>query len=369
MKNISSFWTGVRVECLNRLEAVGVLASCCLLAFCGRGADEAVPPTPSELLGRFAATQEKQSSFVLKCEDKVESIGTGRAAAFLLQEAREVRTDGQRCYIHTLESQGSDGIPNLPMWRLWDGRRMFTYSHSTRPEDDYLIIDRISVREANLESQGYDQGPSRGYLAQDKERVDVILLQASKSSVRRKTERVGDSDWWVLDATTPRGKYVLWLDPRHGDNLAKAEVEKMAGDRDRDTILPKKTFIRASVVNARFATVNGVWVPIEAQSTFEIRGPEQWFRAKTSHRITEFLVSPDHRKLDSFRLMSIRNGAQVVISGAPKTPAGRWRDGRIIDAQGNSVELTGFGYDPLPESSKGGEKAETNHTKPFRVLK
>jgi hypothetical protein len=45
---------------------------------------------------------------------------------------------------------------------------MFTYSHSNRPENDYLIIDKISPQKANLESQGYDQGPARDFSARTK---------------------------------------------------------------------------------------------------------------------------------------------------------------------------------------------------------
>ena len=39
---------------------------------------DAYEVTAEELLQKFAATQEGQKSFVLKCEDNVESTGTGR---------------------------------------------------------------------------------------------------------------------------------------------------------------------------------------------------------------------------------------------------------------------------------------------------
>jgi hypothetical protein len=320
-------------------------------------AAEAPPPAPGELLQRFAATQDKQRSFILKCEDTVESIGTGRDEPFRLREVREVRTDGARCYIHTAESQGNDNLPNLPLWRLWDGQRMFTYSHSNRPEHDYLIIDRISPREANLEGQAYDHGPARGFLGQDKERVDVILRQASKTSVRRRPERVGDSDCWVIDGVTSRGHYTLWIDPQHGYNLAKAEVRRKPGDRDRGHLFPKDSSEQASVLNVRFEQIAGAWVPTESEAVFETRSPGGWFRATTRHRIRDIVLQPDHQARDSFALMPIRNGAKVVIAGAAKTPAGRWRDGVILDAQGTRVDLARLGYEPLPVPRKAGENA------------
>ena len=337
----------------SHLRTAVALAAAELAVWCLAASGEGRPPTAGELLQQFAATQDQQRSFILKCEDTVESTGTGRAEPFRLREVREVRTDGERCYIHTSESQGNDGFPNLPVWRLWDGNRMFTYSHGNRPESDYLIMDRISPQKANLEAQAYDQGPGRGYLCQDKERMEVILRQATKISVRERTARVGDWDCWVIDAVVPRGKYTLWIDPQHGYHLAKAEVEKKGGDRHHDTFLPKDTSIRASVVNARFSRFDALWVPVESQSTWEVRSPESWFVSKASHKITEFTANPDHQKLGSFELMPIRNGAQVAIPGAPKTPAGRWRDGRIIDAQGRQVDLSQFGYETLPIQPKG----------------
>ncbi len=348
-----------------RLAMLLIAASCSFVALCLCAADEPGPPAAEELLHRFAATQEKQKSFILRCEDKVESTGTGRSMPFLLREVREVRTDGERCYIYTSESQGNDGLPNFPMWRLWDGRRMFTYTHASHPEDDYLIIDKISVSQANLEAQGYDHGPSRGYLSQDKERVDVILRQASKMAVRPRTERIGDSDCWVIDAATPRGKYTLWIDPQHGYHLAKAEVEKKQGDRD--TRLPKNTSMRSSVVNARFLRVEELWVPVESQGNFEVRTPGNWFLAKTQHHINEIMLNPDHQ--NSFALMAIRNGTKVVIAGAPRTPAGHWRDGQIIDLEGKPVDLARFGYAPLPDSGKRGENAAGRSVIPVRTWK
>jgi len=343
--------------------AVANFAASCLAA-----SGEGRPPTAGEVLQRFADTQDQQRSFILKCEDTVESTGTGRSTPFRIREVREVRTDGERCYIHTSESEGNNGFPNLPLWRLWDGRQMLTYSHARQPQNDYLIIDKISVSKANLEGQGYDHNPSRGYLGQDKERMDAILRHASKISVRLQTERVGNSDCWVIDAVAPQGKYTVWVDPQHGYNLAKAEVHKGEGDRERDTVLPKNTTVRSSVVNVRFSSVAGTWVPMEAQSTLEWRTPEGWSLAKTTHKITEITLNPDHQKARSFALMPIRNGAQVVIAGAPQTPAGRWIDGEIIDTDGNRVDVTRLGYGPLPDPTKRNNNASGRTGTPDRVL-
>ncbi len=180
--------------------------------------------------------------------------------------------------------------------------------------------------------------------------MDVILRQASNISVRPRTERVGDSECWVIDAVTPRGGYTLWIDPPHGHNLAKAEVKKKQGDFDRDSLVPKNTSIHSSVLNARFSLVDGLWVPVEAQSTLEVGAPEGRFLAKTWHKINGISLNPDHQ--NSFALMVIRNGAKVVVAGAPRTPRGHWRDGQIIDFQGNTVDLAQFGYAPLPDWSK-----------------
>lgn len=329
-------------------RVMSVLPCCWLLAFSPCHTSEAKAPAAEELLRNFAASQDQQRSFILKCEATVESTRSGRDAPFRLREVREVRTDGERCYVHTSESRGNDGLPNLPVWRLWDGRRMFTYSHSTRPEHDYLMIDRISPQRANLGAQAYDRGPSRGYLGQDQERVDAILRQATKIFVRPRPERMGNSDCWVVEGVTPRGKYTLWIDPQHGYHLAKAEVTRQPGDRDRDHWFPKDASEQAGVVNVRFEQIAGLWVPMESESTFQTRNPDGWLQSKARHRITEIILQPDHSARRSFALMPIRNGAKVVIEGAPKTPAGRWHDGGIVDGQGNRVDLVRLGYDPLP---------------------
>ena len=115
-------------------------------------------------------------------------------------------------HIFNMEGMGSNGM-TMPM--------MLCYAMSKRAVP---MIKKALV----LETQGKNVGIhdiSPGMVL-----TDLILKNAHKISVQDKTDIVGEVECYVINALTKRGKYIIWIAPKYGYNIAKAEVRRSAGD-------------------------------------------------------------------------------------------------------------------------------------------
>ena len=115
------------------------------------------------------------------------------------------------------------------------GRQVISsYSRDSRSERNdlgRLIIEKGESKNAknairDIISVGFEGHELMGIFYGDYERIDSVLRKADTISVRKETEQVGESDCFVIDANAGGGKYTVWIDPKHGYNIAKGRVQR-----------------------------------------------------------------------------------------------------------------------------------------------
>jgi hypothetical protein len=282
--------------------------------------------TVSELLDRYAATQNKLKSFIAKAESKIEYTGK---ASRTENETYEFRTDGQQVNHRATFWDGVIATREKPSYKsfLWDGKSLIEYKQQTPALGGYRVfIENKDESKKRMIATQYKGAALMGICAGDYERVDSILRKADTISVLDRTERVGDANCYVIDAATKRGRYKLWLDPQHDYNIAKMEVQRKKGDLVRNTgrVETSMSFVLDGV---GFKKVGDVWVSMEAdmrQEEDNRAGVVKWH-----HKRIEMVLNPDHNALHSFVADDIPDGTKVSISGLANTEY-TWRNGKPV---------------------------------------
>ncbi len=317
-------------------------------------------PTAFELLDKFAETQDKLQSLIIKYETstygasssvfgQLPRIPKGGTGSF-----NEIRFDDKRVYWHTCMwghvGMRAEPIPRdkpLHLFRLWDGEVFFSYGVS-EDKDKYASSPFGTVK-INHYKNNVEKGqniykintrlPLQGYCYEDKERVDVMLRQADNLSVRNKLERIGESDCYVIDAKGKHGTYRVWIDPAHGYNIAQTEVRRTTGDLRRGNPMGGKAKLFYSLKNIRFQKINNVWIPMEADRKInQTYGGGRFWNISGHIKRTEVIINPDHDSLGSFVPDDIMNGAKVYIRGVPRIKY-TWQDGKVVDKDGREVDV------------------------------
>jgi hypothetical protein len=193
-------------------------------------------------------------------------------------------------------------------------------------------------------SPGHAGAGVMGYFLGDDgsgERVDQVLRDAQRIQVRDRLEPVGRSRCYVVDAVTKRGKYTIWIDPKHGYNIAKAEVFREARQCDAvftESWKGKIKMFYTSLSNVRFKRIQDVWVPMEADGEFDSESIRSKDWGKWHYKRTEVVLNPDHEALRSFYPDDIPTGTEVMGGFAGSAPG---RDGDDIEDVGEFTWLPG----------------------------
>jgi RNA polymerase sigma factor (sigma-70 family) len=313
--------------------------------------------TVKTLLDKYAQTRNKFNSFTGKTENTIEleinptSSGSRFEYSHLKNYNKiEFRYDGtkvSRCEhlwgdINTVLTNVTENDPYYRSIFYNDNLRlMIRYLKSDKNDLGRVEIDK-EVKQKLAEqtlARGYKGHEILGYIEGDDERFDFILKNlATDISVRGKTEDVNGSQCYVIDAETKKGKYVIWLDPAHGYNIAKAEVTRTGGNLRNGNDPPIKTGDKEyrSMSNVKFRQIDGIWIPVEADIYYNYNltaefGYTYW--EKIHHKVIDFKINPDHDALGSFRLDDIPNGATVRFIDSLNTPY-TWNDGKVVDSSG-----------------------------------
>jgi hypothetical protein len=315
-------------------------------------------PTASELLDKLTQTQDKLQSFIIKGKTSTEysmsvplfSPEHIRANNEKYYQLWEVRTDGNRATsrVHTWGTPDVTVgcIPeNNPsyMSHTWDGQKYWNY---TRHYDDSGIsvinMERNEwENKALLGAQG--SGLVKSIYPASQEPANIVLREARSISVQDKAETINGVECYVIDADTRCGKYKVWIDPEHGYNIAKAQVQLRKGENYSFLGRPFETAgdkLSYNLENVRFEKFDDVWVPVEAdiRSHRVLRADRGSFgKAKTHIKITGVTLNPDHDALGSFLPDDIRDGAMVGIVEIPKITY-TWQDGKVVDEKGREVD-------------------------------
>jgi hypothetical protein len=142
-------------------------------------------------------------------------------------------------------------------------------------------------------------------------------------------ELVGQSQCYVIDAISKRGKYTLWIDPEHGHNIAKAEVfrdprECVATIGERAKGMTRSMY--CSIRNVRFKKIEDIWVPVEADTQRRSENTAGSVLLQEIHlKRTEVILNPDHEALRSFYPDDIPPEVEIMgfdSDGSPPERAG-----------------------------------------------
>ena len=272
--------------------------------------------TVSELLKKYAETQDKLRSFIAKGESTIEYIKIPRQSGRMQKELCEFRTDGDRVnHRGSVRDKVLSKYKALYKFFLWDGESFIHYRQGSQLTDSTVFIEKNDESKKRMIATEYKGAPLMGICGGDYDRIDSILRKADNISLRQKTEQVGNSQCYVIDAVTKRGEYRVWICPEHGYNIAKIEQKKRKAD-----LIGSSERVKIGMLfllkNVRFEKIDEVWVPVEAdmkQYQDDRISIIQWH-----HKRTKMTLNPDHNALGSFVPDDIPEGTKVTIPGNRK---------------------------------------------------
>jgi len=273
--------------------------------------------TVQDLLDKYRAAQDKLQSFIAKGKSTIEKNNKKE------ETISEFRFDSDRVS-HRIHFQDTTS-PYKSF--LWDGKSFIEYIQAGRSKNNRAFIAKNDGRKKEMIAAEYKGAPLMGICAGDYERIDSVLGKAETISLRIQTEQIEKAECYVIDAVTKRGKYTLWLDPQHGYNIAKIEVQRKKGDLIGD-MKSLTTDMLFSLKNVRFEQIDAVWVPIEAD--MQQTGGSQGKTTKWHHKRTEMVLNPDHNTLGSFVADDIPDGTKVIFPGRFDKTTYVWQDGKPV---------------------------------------
>lgn len=301
------------------------------------GKDNLVPDnlTALDLLVRFRATQNKLKSFAAKAETVIEHADSVRKSGGRKRELCEFSFDGERVCHRRFSWDGVFTTREKPAYEsfLWDGKALIQYRQGSNATNSSVFITRDKGKKEQMVATRYKGAPLMGICGGDYERVDLILGKASRISLRDRTELVGKSWCYVIDAETQRGNYSVWIDPEHGCNISEIKVQRAKGDMIYEG-RPAETGMSFTLRNVRFEEIDDVWVPMEADIE-QIRDGQS---TSCRHKRTKMILNPDHKTLGSFVADDIPNGTSVVLPGVYGKQY-KWHNGKVVTKDGSNVSF------------------------------
>ena len=331
----------------------------------------------SELLNKYTENQDKLKSFICKWEasTQMDALLTEPPYNALLGKSQEVKLTEFRC-------DGSRYSEKLYTWgnirsvkdfvrkerapynsQLWDGKRFFNYVATTNQPGRLGIYGDVNGLPERMQLEhkcslaGLNVILIRGFYPIDDERVDSAVRKEQTVSMRDETEKINGSECYIIDAEGSSKKYTIWIDPEHGYNVAKGQVQY----KDSDLFLSQE--------NIRFEKIDDFWIIAEAVVKRIQRFRKGNFTDDTiRYKLLEIQINPDHERLSSFLPDDILNKTTVLFEGETwkkthshirtassritgRTRAGvttwfneqgqvvsyTWRDGKIMDENHNVV--------------------------------
>ncbi len=335
-------------------------------------------PSAQELLAEYAKAQDK-----LGCSFISRHISTIKWEAYtplrpdIKKGVRytsyvkvELRSDGNRHY--SLFRMWGDRPPVRGMkeedasfeYALWDGKLRYRYgyspiSRSKLRENGHLRLTPAGLLTARPRRsiEGGEGAPLRGFFYGTSDRIDIELRAAESISVLRRRPVINRSKCYVIDATAKGCQYRLWIDPQHDYHIAKAIVSRGWKSAERPESYSKppegggKGSSETTLENVRFKKIDDSWVPVECDYSLHTRGVQgDYGTSRHHHKVTEFVLNPNHDALRLFEPDFIREGALVRIRGTEGKY--EWRNGEVIDEKGRKVEVAGL---KVKSDSAGGE--------------
>ena len=324
-----------------------LISLCGLFAASTWAATNYPPLTANELLDKFAANQGRLLSMAYTVTTTAEET-TGKR--FIVAE---VRTDTNRAVSRERIWRLGTGTPTSqadPSYymSLSDGKIRCRHLGGVR-RPGTLNIAKVLVKQGSPDSARREiiTYENAGYLfgrfGGDEDRCDIVLRTASELRLRSQPEPVNGIPCQVLEARRARThdntdiQYVLWFDPAHDFNIARADV-RLAPIGDS-----LATVIRVNQVE--FLQVDGIWVPASAEADSWMRNTHNGstVSSKIHVRITAIRVNPKDNPGNAFTLNDVPDGSRVELVGdAHHNGRVTLQNGRYVDAAGNVMLTPGI---------------------------
>lgn len=351
---------------LNAERTIVITALICA-GFMGTCSDalgvEGQKPTVRELLDIYREKMDRMKSYIYETETvytgKVIMLPGGRRIRNegIAPRTEEIRTDGERFYIHEGDPTGLGdskevAIPNASRSRvwLWDGEyyylggqsaeqyvRKFAQKHiSEQMREQYIkramgnVTIWVDVEEPDTARMIAKRRPN----LPDYSRAYYLLNHARKVRVSDRTETINGSKCYVVEMEMGQLESKLWIDPAHGYLIAQRIDRSRYG----------KYY---EIVDVAFKRFDGIWFVAQKDYQYFDSGG-RWSEDRSRYRLTRFVLNPDHDGLKSFE-KNIAEGADVRLFGADGISQRQhftWQGGKVVDAEGNQINLGGVR--PLP---------------------
>lgn len=335
---------------MNRIKQIAI--GYILLAALSASAYGSSGPSAKKLLAKYAATQDKLRSFVVKdvCKEVRTSGKTGKVVS--VSTSAEFRTDGSRVSYRGKTKSDAERYDNLWWSWLWDGE-VFVATDRHNTGQIYNVIIRNHDRYKSNRMTGWHGSPLMGIMGNDIEPITSIMRHAKRLTLDDELKIVGKSKCYVINTVTKYGKYTIWIDPQHDYHIAGAKVVKEPGDihakRPLDQRYRRLSFI---LKNVRFEKIDDMWVPMEADYAYNFANKDGTVGKNRQHyERTEMTLNPDHKAMASFVPNNIANGSPVFIEGLEDIKY-TWQDGAVADANGNKVDLKKIGNETKKEGNQ-----------------
>jgi hypothetical protein len=158
------------------------------------------------------------------------------------------------------------------------------------------------------------------------DRIDVLLRKASKISLKKDTELIGDSPCLVVEAETDIGSVTAWFDPKQQYGMSQLRIAARDGHLRGGEAMQKNFTVETTWTMLEYESINGLSVPKKCGFHAENKYPNgDWTRFKSEFLAKRTTLNPDLDKLDLFNQSDIRDGADVRILGQPDAKS-RWKN-------------------------------------------
>jgi hypothetical protein len=306
--------------------------------------------TLTEILAKCEQTQQVLSRQITKSETLIESRDSEKNnTPIWYRENAEFRYDNGRydilrnTWVGLRSADEPTPLSTAQNYRqIWDGNTVYDGMFFKDANFTNLKVKRIVVSTDGSDTDrnttvGYYGAPLNGVLTGDMRPMTQILKDSENLLLRKTREWVGSSLCFVVEASGEDGRYKIWIDPEHGYNIAKAQVDKTGNDRafgermEHPSYIPEFRVTAHSFVldNVRFEKVDDKWVPAEAdfKTTTEYNG-KQVITQKRHHKRTYVNLNPDFEAVGAF-VPQIPNGTGVDIFETQGVKY-KWQDGKAV---------------------------------------
>jgi hypothetical protein len=183
---------------------------------------------------------------------------------------------------------------------LWDGKRYIQYYDAGNLYRGSASLRKQSSVHKSLSSIWYGS-PLFGIRSFTSKRIDQVMCQCKKLSVRDKMGKIGSDMCYVLDGRSQTSTYTIWINPKCGYSIVQAVIDIGPGARGTFGVTAHNEHRRLEVNNIQIREINGIYVPVAYKVHFEdTKDGQVYLEGDFEGKVADIIFHPDHKKLGSF---------------------------------------------------------------------